>query len=169
MGIEQVYITHIHALLSTFKMCNIYSYELIEFDKKIANSSNKGNIYSALDTPDFKIMRQSKLKTLIIKLVCDRIGLGKNIAFSMSVGFKFITIDGEKFQLYFFPFGTIPEINLQNEKSIFFMHKTDFKTIFYCGKLDLTGSLNEISINKFYETNCINGTTRFFAFNLLTQ
>lgn len=54
MRVEQLYLTKIIPLISEFKSCDIYNYELKKFDQELAESINQKNIYTALDLSDFK-------------------------------------------------------------------------------------------------------------------
>lgn len=168
MRIEQLYLTKIIPLLSEFKICEIYNYELKKLDQELAESFNQKNIYTALDLPDFKNIKEVKLESNIIKLTCKKLNIGKDVSFLKENNYKILQIDDEKFQLIFFPFGTVPEIDVKFKKIIFFMYQPKFKKIYFCGKYNLK-KITKASVDKFYTNLCFNGTKKFIGFNELER
>ena len=61
MKIEQLYLTNIIPHLKEFKTCEIYNFELNKLYQELAESMNQKNIYTALDLPDFKNIKEIKL------------------------------------------------------------------------------------------------------------
>jgi hypothetical protein len=76
MKIEQLYLTKIIPYLKEFKICEIYNYELKKLDQELAESMNQKNIYTALDLPDFKNIKEIKLESSVIKLSCKKLNIG---------------------------------------------------------------------------------------------
>ena len=167
MKIDRLYLTEVIPLLNQFKICEIYGYELKRFDQELAESMNQKNIYTALDLPDFKDIREIKLESSIIKLTCKKMNLGNEVNLMKENNSKFLNIDGEKYQLVFFPSGSVPEIEINFNKLIFFMYQPKFQKIYYCGIFNLK-NLTKATINNFYINNCLFGTKKFIDFkNLL--
>ena len=79
MRIEQIISTKVIPLLSEFRICDIYNYELKKLDQELAESINQKNIYTALDLPDFKNIKEVKLEASIINLTCKKLNIGKDI------------------------------------------------------------------------------------------
>jgi hypothetical protein len=168
MKIEQLYLTKIIPYLIEFKICEIYNYELKKLDQELAESMNQKNIYTALDLPDFKNIKEIKLEASVIKLACKKLNIGIESNLEKENGAKILNIDGEKYQLIFFPSGSVPEIELKKEKLIFFMYQPKFQKIHFCGTLILK-NLNASSISNFYKNHCLNDTKKFIDFNILTR
>jgi len=168
MKIEQSYLTKIIPFLNEFKICEIYNYELNKFDLELAESMNQKNIYTALDLPDFKNIREVKLEGSIIKLACKKLNIGGEVNLEKGNGLKVLNIDGEKYQLIFFPSGSVPEIDLKLEKLIFFMYQPKFQKIYYCGIKNLK-KLTKTTINDFYTNQCYNDTKKFIDFKNLSR
>lgn len=168
MKIEQLYLNAVIPHQKEFKVCDIYGYELKKFDQELADSMNQKNIYTALDLPDFKNIKDVKLEVSIIKHACKKLKIGNEINILKENDVKVLNIDGEKYQLILFPSGTVPEVNLKKEKLIFFMYKHKFQSIYYCGIHDLK-CLTETTINDFYENHCYNNTKKFIDFKNLIR
>jgi hypothetical protein len=168
MRIEQLYLTKIIPLLSEFKICEIYNYELKKLEQELAESINQKNIYTALDLPDFKNIKEIKLQANIIKLTCKKLNLGKDINVVKENNYKVLLIDDEKFQLIFFPSGSVPEVDVKLNNIIFFMYQPKFQKIYFCGKYNLI-KFTKLSIDKFYTNLCFNGTKKFIGFNELER
>jgi hypothetical protein len=167
MKLEQMYLTEILPSLKFFKICEIYGFELRNLEQELAESINQKNIYTALDLPDFKHIKEKKLESLMIKLACKKLKLGDDIIIETKLKVNILTIDNEMFQLIFFPSGTVPEVDLKFEKLIFFMYQPKFKKIHYCGKLVLK-NLSKESTLKFYNENCHPNTQKFINFKILS-
>jgi hypothetical protein len=168
MRIEQLYLTKVIPLLSEFRICDIYNYELKKLDQELAESINQKNIYTALDLPDFKNIKEVKLEASIINLTCKKLNIGKDINIIKENNYKILQIDNEKFQLIFFPSGSVPEIDIKLEKIIFFMYQPKFQKIYFCGKYNLK-KITKSNIDKFYTNLCFNGTKKFIGFNELDR
>lgn len=168
MRVEQLYLSMVIPVMKEFKICEIYVYELKKFDQELAESMNQKNIYAALDLPDFKHIKEAKLEANIIMLACRKLGIGTEVNLLKDKGLKILNIDGEKYQLIFFPSGTVPEVDLKLEKTIYFMYQPKFEKIYYCGKLDLK-KLTQTTINNFYLNHCYNETKKFIDFKNLVQ
>lgn len=166
MRSDLLYLSKVIPLLNEFKLCEIYNYELKKFDQELAESINQKNIYAALDLPDFKNIKEVKLESNIIKHTCKKLNLGDEVIISKDKNTKFLEIDNEKYQLVFFPSGSVPEVDVNFDKLIFFMYQPKFQKIFYCGKYDLK-KISKSTISKFYTTLCYNGTKKFIGFNEL--
>lgn len=165
---EQLYLTKVLPYLKDFVVCDIYGYELKKFNQELAESINQKNIYTALDLPDFKDIKDVKLEASIIQHSCKKLKIGSQVTLLKGKSVKTLNIDGTDYQLILFPTGTIPEVNLKNEKIIFFMYQNKYQKIYYCGKLDLK-ILNESTINDFYTKYCFNNTKKFISFNNLNK
>lgn len=168
MKIEQLYLTKVIPYLKDFKICEIYSYELKKLEQDLAESFNQKNIYTTLDLPDFKHIKDIKLESSIIKLTCEKLKIGNTIVIEKSNGVKFIDIDNIKYQLIFFSSGIVPEVELKKENIIFFMYQPKFQKIYYCGKLFLNG-MSETEVNDFYTNYCFGETKKFIDFKNLSR
>jgi hypothetical protein len=168
MKIEELYLTKIIPFLNDFKRCEIYNYELKKLDQELAESMGQKNIYTALDLPDFKSMRELKLEPSIIKLTCKKLNIGKEVIFDKENGINILNIDSEKYQLIFFPSGTVPEIDIKLENIIFFMYQPKFQKIYYCGKQNLK-KLTKTVMSDFYTNHCLGETKKFIDFKSLTR
>lgn len=168
MKVEQLYLKTIIPLLKDFKFCNIYNYQLKKFVQELAESLNQKNIYTALDIPDFKFVKETKLEAKIIKLVCEKMKIGNVVEFYRSKRTKILEIDKKKFQLIFFPSGTIPEIEIDLENLIFFMYNENFEKIYFCGTFFLQNICPE-SINQFYNNHCLANSKKFIDFKNLIK
>ena len=168
MKIEQLYLTEVIPNLINFEICEIYGYELKNLEQELAESINQKNIYTALDLPDFKHIKDIKLESNIIKLTCKKLKIGKTVVIEKRNGIKIIDIDDIKYQLIFFPSGIVPEIEIKLEKIIFFMFQPKFQKIYYCGKL-CVNKLTPTEINNFYTEHCFSGTKKFIDFKNLIR
>jgi hypothetical protein len=167
MKIEQLYLTKIIPYLKEFKICEIYNYELKKLDQELAESMNQKNIYTALDLPDFKNIKEIKLESSVIKLSCKKLNIGNQANLEKENGIKLLNIDGEKYQLIFFPSGSVPEVDIKSEKLIFFMYQPKFQKIYFCGIYN-SKKLNTTTINNFYKNHCFTDSKKFIDFkNLL--
>jgi hypothetical protein len=167
MKIEQLYLTNIIPHLKEFKTCEIYNFELNKLYQELAESMNQKNIYTALDLPDFVNIKEIKLETSIIKLTCKKLKIGNDVNFEKENGIKILNIDDEKYQLIFFPSGSVPEVSIKKEKLIFFMFQPKYQKIYYCG-IHTLKKVNSITINNFYKNHCFNDSNKFIDFkNLL--
>ncbi|MAE09056.1 MAG: hypothetical protein CL661_09895 [Bacteroidetes bacterium] len=113
-------------------MCEIYSYEIKKIEQQIAESLNKRNIHEALDIPDFRHVKNSKLLPEVIKSAIKKLKISEK---SDDKNIDYIKIDDKKYKLVTFSSGELPKIKSNNENLIFFMYQPGFKKIFYCGKL----------------------------------
>jgi len=168
MKVEQLYINNIIPLINEFEICEIYAYELNKLDQELAESINQKNIYTALDLPDFKHIKEIKLESSIVKLTCKKLNLGNQVDVEKENGFKILNLDGEKFQLIFFPSGIVPEINLRLEKLIYFMYQPKFQKIYFCGIQNLK-KLDKTTIDNFYLNHCYGDTKKFIDFKSLVR
>ena len=125
MKLEQLYLTKILPYQREFKYCDIYNYELKKFDQELADSMNQKNIYTALDLPDFKNIKEVKLEASIIKHVCKKLKMGDDINLIKENTHKILNIDGMNYQLIFFPSGTIPEVEIKLENFVNRQQKVD--------------------------------------------
>lgn len=167
MKIEQLYLTEVVPFLKNFIYCDIYKYELIKISQELADSLNEKNIYTALDKPDFKHLKDKKIEQSVLRIVCKKLKLANSVEEVIENGLKLLILDGVKYQLYLFPTSTVPEINIKFNKAIYFMYQPEFKKVYYCGKQNI-GELNSDILNDFYLKNCYNGTKKFINFkNLL--
>lgn len=166
MKIDQLYLTHINPYLKRFKLCKIYNYELLKLNQKVAESINQKDIYRALDIPDFKYVKEVRIQSDIIELACTRLKIGEESKVSNHKGIQILDIDRDKYQIIFFPSGSVPEVNLKKEKLIFFMYQPNFEKIYYCGKLELNDILDD-TISNFYKNNCYKNTNKFIDFKSL--
>ena len=98
---SNLYYTYVAPNIVNFKVVKIYNYELGKIDLEIANSFNKKNIHSALDSVDFKILRRTRLMNDVLKLTCSKLGFGDVLINKVGLE-KYLIIDGEKFNLVFF-------------------------------------------------------------------
>ena len=130
---SNLYYTYVAPNIVNFKVVKIYNYELGKIDLEIANSFNKKNIHSALDSVDFKILRRTRLMNDVLKLTCSKLGFGDVLINKVGLE-KYLIIDGEKFNLVFFSIGQLPFVNIESEKSIVFLYSNDFTKLYYCGK-----------------------------------
>ncbi len=167
MKLEQLYLTYILPYQREFKCCEIYNYELKKFDQELADSMNQKNIYTALDLPDFKNIKEVKLEARIIIHACKKLKMGDDINFIKENAYKILNIDGVNYQLIFFPSGTIPIVEIKLENLIFFMYQHKFQKIFFCGRLKIS-PLSKESINDFYKKNCFTNTKNFINFKNLS-
>lgn len=103
-------------------MCEIYGFEIKKIEQQLAESLNKKNIHAALDIPDFRHVKDSKILPKIIDTALKKLNLINE--------FK-----NEKYKLVTFSSGNLPVINYNNENLAFFMYQPGFKKIYYCGKL----------------------------------
>jgi len=168
MKIEQLYLTKVIPHLREFEICEIYNYEIKNLEQELAQSMNQKNIYTALDLPDFKHIKDIKLESGVITIACKKLNLGRIVKIIKNNGIKTIDIDGDIFQLIFFPSGTVPEVNLKYEKLIFFMFQPKFQKIYYCGKLDCK-KLTKTNIDYFYKNYCFKDTNKFIDFKILVK
>jgi len=167
MKIEKLYLTNIIPYLKEFKTCEIYNFELNKLYQELAESINQKNIYTALDLPDFVNTKEIKLETSIIKLSCKKLKIGNEVNLLKENGIKILIIDGEKYQLLFFPSGSVPEVIIKLEKLIFFMFQPKYQRIYYCGIYTIK-KINSTTINSFYKNHCFNDSNKFIDFkNLL--
>lgn len=130
---SNLYYTCVAPNIVKFKVVKIYNYELGKIDLEIANSFNKKNIHSALDSADFKILRRNRLMNEVIKLTCHKLGLGDVLINKVEMD-KYLIINNEKYYLVFFSIGQLPYVNIDTEKSIVFLYSNDFTKVYYCGK-----------------------------------
>ncbi len=132
MNSQKLYLTKVLPHLKNFKMCEIYSYEIKKIEQQIAESLNKRNIHEALDIPDFRHVKNSKLLPEVIKSAIKKLKISEK---SDDKNIDYIKIDDKKYKLVTFSSGELPKIKSNNENLIFFMYQPGFKKIFYCGKL----------------------------------
>jgi hypothetical protein len=130
---NNIFYTNVSPHLSKFTIVKIYNYELAKIDLEIAQSFNKKNIHSALDGVDFKILRRTRLMNEVLKLTCEKLKLGDEILIKKEGLEKYLIIDGVKYNLVFIMVGHLPFVNLNDEKTIVFIHLNDFTKVYYCG------------------------------------
>lgn len=131
MNSQKLYITKVLPHLKNFKMCEIHGFEIKKIEQQLAESLNKKNIYEALDIPDFKNVKDSKLLPKIIEISLKKLGLFKEFKIEK----YFLNIDNEKYKIVAFSSGDLPIIKYNNENLVLFMYQPGFKKIYYCGKL----------------------------------
>jgi hypothetical protein len=130
---NNLFYTNVSPHLSNFTIVKIYNYELAKIDLEIAQSFNKKNIHSALDSVDFKILRRNRLMIEVLKITCNKLKLGDEISIKKEGSEKYLIIDGNKYNLVFIMIGQLPFVNLNNEKTIVFIYLNDFTKVYYCG------------------------------------
>lgn len=144
---NNIFYTNVSPYLKDFTIVKIYNYELAKIDLEIAQSFNKKNIHSALDSADFKILRRTRLTNEVIKLTCEKLKLGTEILIRKEGVEKYLIIDKIKYNLVFSMIGHIPFVNVNKEKTIVFVYSNDFTKIYYCGIKDEISETDIITIN----------------------
>lgn len=166
---EQVYLVHVLPVAKEFIVCSIYNHELRQLDQDIATAHNQKNIHTALDIPDFRMKRDFQKESLILKLTFEKLKLGKSIELLKEKGDYFVTIDSVKYQVVFFPLGTIPKLKIKLDKLIFIMFRNDFNKIYYCGKLELKEEELRNECSEFYSKHCVGSENKFTDFRILKR
>jgi len=132
MNTQKLYLTKVLPHLRNFKMCEIYNFEIKKIEQQLAESLNKKNIHEALDIPDFRHVKNTKLLREIIKVAIKKLKIIEKVEAQIN---DFLKIDNKEYKLVTFSSGELPKIKFNNENLIFFMYQPGFKKIFYCGKL----------------------------------
>lgn len=138
---NDVFKKYVLPLLYDFQSVRIYNYEIAKIDQQTAKLANKKNIHSALDLPDFKVLRRVRLINEILRLSCEKLNLGNEIIIKKKTTNKYIFIDGIEYCLLIFALGEKPIFKYSTDENIIvFIYNYNFTKIFYCGKKKISKS-----------------------------
>jgi hypothetical protein len=167
MNLQRIFISKVLPIQNTFKLCNIYSFEIKKIEQKVAESINAKNIHAALDIPDFRHIKDSRISRHIIELSIDKLKIFDNYIIENNSQDLILIKNNIKYQIIQFTVGVVPSIDIKESNLLFFMYQPGFKRIFYCGSFNIKDKLTKKTLNKFYEENCEKGTKYFTNFNCL--
>tara|TARA_B100000795_G_scaffold67946_1_gene46904 strand:+ start:2457 stop:2963 length:507 start_codon:yes stop_codon:yes gene_type:complete len=166
MNQQKLYLSHILPYISKFKCCAIYSYEIKQIEQTIAESINKKNIHNALDVPDFRYVKDTKVLSHIIKLCLKKLNFD-SVTINTKQNLTLLNIENQDYQLITFASGELPKINIQEKNLLFFMYQPGFKKVYYCGKFKFKDNSAKINSEKFHEINSLENTQYFINFKEL--
>jgi hypothetical protein len=167
MNQQRLYLKHILPHLISFRCCDIYSYEIKNIEQTIAESINTKNIHNALDIPDFRYVKDTKVLSYIIKLSLKKFDFD-SVTILINKNVTTLTINTKEYQLITFPTGELPLLNnVKANNLIFFMYQPGFKKVYYCGKFEVKNNLTPINCSKFHELNSLINTKYFINFKEL--
>ena len=167
MNLQKSFIKNILPYQKHFKCCDIYNYEIRKIEQEIAKSLNTKNIHTALDIPDFRSVKDSKVFTYILKLCINKLKIFEQTKLEHKQNKLILKHNTDIYQVIKFVSGELPLINDIEKNLIFFMYQPGFNKIFYCGRYNFKSKPTKSEIAKFYEDNCESGTQLFITIKSL--
>ena len=143
--------------INNFRIIKIYKFELTIIDDLIAKSSNNKSIYSALDKPDFRLLRNNIRIVNVIKLSFKKMGFS-DVEINFQGINNSITLENKKYNLLFFSIGELPYIDVNLGKTIVMFYVNDFSKIYFCG------IKNGFNVGEYYSYNNKNTLSNFKYF-----
>ena len=156
-------------IIGSFDYFKIYTHELNTIKEEIAKSVGKKNIYEALDLPDFRYVLNSKITIHVICLLISKLKLFDNYKVDRRSRVLTTNNDGERYQIIYFKYGSLPKVKVSEKNLLFFMYELDYKKVYYCGLHTIEENQSGLDLENFYNYDCVDGTNYFVNFKALKR